>query len=285
MFSNWVAGQAGNAFSGGALVGPGAAVRHQSLLCRVRRCARAVRRVQALRRAGPQVPGLQLLRRRAPELPAAARSPEGRQGGARHRRVDGGDAGVLLGPDVPGLRAGRDAGRRRHGHRRRGPGRRLDLPAGEGGARGRPGVGRDPGQLLPPAEGQASEQGRGVPLVDAVADRLRARAPAEPGLGRGVEGSVHLAARPAHGQERRRQPRQPGQDLRRGRPLVPRHRRRDPQHQRAAARHEAAHAGRARRQRPVADLPTRRVRRRRRFPARSTRGSRARSRTTRCSAR
>ena len=59
---------------------------------------------------------------------------------------------------------------------------------------------------------------------------------------------------PRHGQERRRQSRQPGQDLRRRRPLVPRHRRRDPQHQRAAARHEAAHAGRARRQRPVADL-------------------------------
>ena len=76
---------------------PRAAVRHQSLLRRLRRRARAVRRIQALRRARPQVPGLQLLRRRAPELPAAARPPEGRQGGAappacrwgRRRRTTG----------------------------------------------------------------------------------------------------------------------------------------------------------------------------------------------------
>ena len=39
--------------------------------------------------------------------------------------------------------------------------------------------------------------------------------PAEPGLGRGVQGGLQLAARSAHGQERRRQPGQPGQDLRR----------------------------------------------------------------------
>ena len=50
---------------------------------------------------------------------------------------------------------------------------RVDLPAGQGVAGIRPGLDRNQGRLLQAAQGQAPEQGRRVPLVPAAADRLR----------------------------------------------------------------------------------------------------------------
>jgi hypothetical protein len=58
----------------------------------------------------------------------------------------------------------------------------------------------------------------------------------------------------AAGKRRRRKPEKPGQVVRRGRFVVPGHGGGDPQREPAVARNEAAHAGRARGQRPVAHL-------------------------------
>jgi hypothetical protein len=89
MVNNWVGGQAGNTFSGGALVGPGCcSTPIASTSCSSMRSGCSAPPSPPTG-SGRKFPGLQLLRRRAPELPAAARSPEGRQGAARHRRLDG----------------------------------------------------------------------------------------------------------------------------------------------------------------------------------------------------
>ena len=101
MYEQWVKGAALLRRRADHRTGP--PDRHRSLLCRDGRSARHLGRQQAVRRAGHQVPAIQLLRHGAGELPDAARPSEGREGGARHGRLDGRHPDLCLGRDASGI--------------------------------------------------------------------------------------------------------------------------------------------------------------------------------------
>jgi hypothetical protein len=103
-----------------------------------------------------------------------ARSPQRGAGGSRYRRFDGRDADLGVGHHVfaERLRESDHADRRHDRVGRRRPGRPMDVPPGAGGAGKRSQLARDQRQLLPPAEGEASQPGDAIHVVDVAAHRL-----------------------------------------------------------------------------------------------------------------